>query len=222
MCVCADDDDDDDGSAAAVKTFLSSSGSGEMSLQRAAPLNCSWFRYATHLHGPHTPVTCLGSLATVPGVQAACGLIGYIVSPYLYPSTSPARYPNSFYNGPPIPLNFEEVDTSTDDRDSPSQCSTPRGVCVCSQCSTPRCVCSQCSIMQSVQYPQRCMYAVSAVPPEVYVCSQCSTPRGVCMQSVQYPQRCIMQSVQYPQRCMYAVSAVPPEVYVCSQCRGGE
>ena len=189
-CVCADDDEDDDGSAAAVKTFLSSSGSGEMSLQRTAQLNCSWFRYATHLHGPHTPVTCLGRLAAVPGVQAACGLIGYIVSPYLYPSTSPARYPSSFYSGPPIPLNFEEVDTSTDDRDSPSECSTPRGVC-----------------MQSVQYPKRCMYAVSAIPQEVYVCSQCSTPRGVCM-----------QSVQYPKRCMYAVSAVPPEVYVCSQC----
>lgn len=36
-------------------------------------------------------------------------------------STSPARYPSSFYSGPPIPLNFEEVDTSADECDSPGQ-----------------------------------------------------------------------------------------------------
>lgn len=35
-------------------------------------------------------------------------------------STSPARYPGSFYSGPPIPLNLEEVDFSADECDNAS------------------------------------------------------------------------------------------------------
>ena len=85
VVLCADDENID----SLAKTFLSTSASEEHQSQ----FNCSYVRY----------------------IGTYCSNSGVYVSDNFPNSTSPARYPGYFYSGPPIPLNFEEEDSSTEE-----------------------------------------------------------------------------------------------------------